>query len=390
MDFHFTPEEQAFRREVRSFFVENWPERHDVPPGRGTPEWVDAEIALQKKMGAKGWLAMAWPTEYGGQGASHVMQAIFGEESGYAKTPNQYVFGPKMIGPCLLVHGTEEQKRRFLPPIASAEERWCQGFSERVAGSDLAGLQTTADRDGDDYVINGEKVWTSNAGTADWIFFLARTDPNAPKHRGISYFVADMRSPGISLEPVPQINGNSLFRNTTFENVRVPASQMVGEENRGWYVAASTLDFERSGIDGAARTRRDLDELFEFARETPYNGGRLIDKPGVRYKLADLRIATEVNRWLCYRVVGMQSRGLIPNMEASIPKAFGADLCQRVTNAGVTIAGMYGQLHYGPKAPLQGQLPYQYLDAVSETIMAGSNEIQRNIIANRGLGLPRE
>ena len=393
MDFRLTAEDEQFRTEVQTFLDENWKPAQGAGNAGfegGSREAYDAERRFEGKLAERGWLTMAWPKEYGGGEATHIRQLIFREQCAYHRAPGSGGQGINMIGPCLMVHGNDEQKRRFLPPIANAEVHWCQGFSEPGSGSDLASLQTRAVRDGDDYVINGQKIWTSGAQYADWIHVLTRTDPDAPKHRGISYFLLDMKSPGITVRPIQQINGRSGFNETYFEDVRVPRANMLGEENRGWYAAATTLDFERSGVGRIAGGLRDYEELVQFCSETTRNGGRLIDHEGVRTKLAELKIEFEVGRWLAYRVAWMQGRGLIPNYEASMSKLYGSEISQRLGNTGIQVMGLAGELAEGSAyAPMQGRMEDLYLSSVSATIAAGTSEIQRNIIATRGLGLPR-
>lgn len=391
MDFAFTAEDQAFRQEVRDFIRTHWGMGDLVGGVAGEAEEEFPRMrAFEKKLAERGWLTMAWPKEYGGSGASHIRQMIFREECAYHGAPGSGGQGINMVGPCLMVHGTEEQKRRFLPPIARAEVVWCQGFSEPGSGSDLASLQTRAVADGDDYIINGQKIWTSNAQHADWIHVLARTDPDAPKHRGITYFLVDMKSPGISIRPIRQMHGRSGFNETFFENVRVPRENVLGEVNRGWYAAATTLDFERSGVGRFAGGLRILEMLTDFCRETSIGGVPLIKKPGVREKLAELKIEHEVGRYLAYRVSWMQGAGKIPNYEASMSKLYGSELSQRLGQAGINIMGLYGNLYEGSKwAPLEAKMQVLYLSSVSATIAAGTSEIQRNIMATRGLGLPR-
>ncbi len=260
MEFQFTAEDQQFRQEVRAFIKANWGESGSGGGGEVDDlETHQRTRAFEKRLAERGWLTMAWPNEYGGQGASHIRQMIFREECAYFGAPGSGGQGINMIGPCIMVHGTEDQKQRFLPPIASAEVMWCQGFSEPGSGSDLASLQTRATLDGDDYVINGQKIWTSGAQFADYIHVLARTDPDAPKHRGITYFLLDMKSPGISVRPIVQMHGRSGFNETFFDNVRVPRSNVLGEANRGWYAAATTLDFERSGVSVFAAGKKLLE-----------------------------------------------------------------------------------------------------------------------------------
>ena len=388
MDFRFTSEEEAFRREVREFLKKEWT--------LGSVSIEDPEVfaearRFEKRMADRGWRTMHWPKEYGGQGASHMMQIILREEMSYVGARILDGQGVHMIGPCIMVHGTEEQKKRFLPPIAKCEVIWAQGFSEPNAGSDLAGLQLRAVKDGDDYILNGQKTWTSAGTVGDWVHVLARTDANAPKHRGISYFLVEMKSPGISIMPIVNMAGMAGFTDTYFDNVRVPKDQMLGEENRGWYIAMTTLAFERSSISFAAESARTLEELIAWAKETKRDGTPLIADPLIRHKLAEMAIEIEVARLINYHVAWMQQRGLIPNYQASVAKTFGTELHQRLANTGMQLLGLYGALDEDSKwAQLKGKIQYLYLWTVGETIYAGSNEIQRSIIAQRGLGLPRE
>ncbi len=389
MEFRFTPEEEAFRDELREFLTQ------ELPPGwTGSlddedEDW-DFTLKMRRRLAEKGWLTMAWPREYGGQGASHMKQVIFAEEMTYQRAPGRDGFGIRMLAPTLMIHGTEEQKREHLPPIARGEVQWCQGYSEPESGSDLASLQTRAVEDGDDFVINGAKIWTSMAHRADWMFMLARTDPSAPKHRGISFFLLNMRDPGVTVRPIINMAGLHSFNMVTFDNVRVSKRNLVGERNRGWYVGATLLDFERSGVEYSAGARRTLEELVQFCKGHTRNGRALAEDPLVRRRLADMAIEVEVSRLLSYNIAWMQSQGKVPNKEASMGKVFGTELQQRMAATGMAILGLYGQL--GPDsryAPLQGRIQRSYMTSVSATIAAGTSEIQRNIIATRGLGLPR-
>ena len=387
MQFNFTSGQEAFRQELREFFRAEGP----MPGAGGFDSGDDLERvrAIEQKMSARGWLTMAWPKEYGGQGADPIRQLIFREEVAIAGAPSGGQ-GATVIAPAIMIHGTDEQKRRFLPPIARGEIAWCQGFSEPGSGSDLASLQTRATRDGDDYVINGQKIWTTGAYKADWIHLLARTDPEAPKHRGISYFLFDMKTPGVSVRRITHLTGRAELCATFYDNVRVPANQMLGPENRGWYVAATTLDFERSGIDRVASGQRILDDIVAFAKGARRDGTPISAIPSVRHRIADLQIALDVGRWIAYRVAWMQAKGLVPNYEASMSKVYGSQLNQRIANDGMQILGLYAQLAEGDRlAPQSGRIAFAYLHAVQATILAGTSEIQRNIIATRGLGLPR-
>ncbi len=390
MDFRFTKEEEAFRRELRELIRTELPPDWPGTDAYGRTDDVAVERHMRRKLIERGWLTMSWPREYGGQDASHVRQSIYAEEMMYHEAPGRDSAGVGLLAPALMFHGTEEQRKQHLPPIARGEVNWAQGFSEPEAGSDLASLQTRAVADGDDYVINGQKIWSSSAHMADWIFVLARTDPDAPKHKGITYFLVDMKTPGITVKPIVNMVGDHHFNEEFFDNVRVPKTNIVGEVNRGWYVAMTTLNFEREGITYTTRAQRPLDELIPYVRETKRNGVPLARDLLVRHKLAEMVLETEVSRLLAYRMAWLVDQGEIPQHESSITKLFSTELLVRVANVGMQILGLGGQLVEGDRwAPLKGRFRRMYLWSVSEPIGGGTSEIQRNIIATRGLGLPR-
>ena len=389
MDFRFSESEEKFREELTSWL------NRELASGPGDDEdnsdssW-DFNLVMRKKLAEKGWLTMAWPEEYGGQSASHMMQVIFSEEMSYNRAPGRDVFGTRMMAPTLMIHGTEEQKKQFLPPVSRGDVQWCQGYSEPESGSDLASLQTRAVEDGDDFVVNGTKIWTSSAHRADHIMVLTRTDPDAPKHRGISFLLCDMNTPGITVNPIINMADDHGFNMVTFEDVRIPKKNLVGEQNRGWYVGATLLDFERSGVDYSAGAKRTLEELVDFAKNNKRNGTLIADDPVMRNRFADLAIEVEVSKLISYNIAWMQSQGLVPNKEASMGKVLGTELQQHVSYTGMQMLGMHGQLGPGSShAPLKGRIEHMYLTDVSQTIQAGTSEINRNIIATRGLGLPR-
>ena len=394
MNITFTQQEEGFRQEIRDFLREELPENWD-PLGKSgdTAEEQQAfSRGMSKRLADKGWLTLAWPEEYGGQGRSIMEQVIYNEEMSYWNVPGTELGTGAIswVGPVLMLAGTDDQKREHLPPIAKAERYWCTLYSEPGSGSDLASLQTSAVRDGDDFVINGQKIWTSSAHFADWGWLAARTNPDAPKHRGISIFMMDMKSPGVEVRPIYNMAGGHDFNEVYFNDVRVPSGNLVGTEDRGWYTLAVALDFERSGVGYSAGARRTLDALTRYVRETERGGSPLSRDPNVRRKLAQRYVETEVSRWLSYRVAWMQSQGQIPNAEASMSKMYGTELTQRVARTGMEILGMAGQLSGDSKwAPLYGHIQNSYLMSTSSTIAAGTSEIQRNIIAQRGLGLPR-
>ena len=394
MDFKFSAEDQAFREEVLDFLGEQlppgWADLSEGPAedGAANRERWEFTRGFHRALADRGWLTLGWPVEHGGAGAGPIRQAMFNETMAHHRAP-VYNQGVDRVGPTIIMYGSDEQKDFFLPRIRSADIQWCQGFSEPGSGSDLASLQTRAQRDGDDYIINGQKIWTSGAQHADYIFMLARTEPDAPKHRGISFFLLDMKTPGITVRPLVNMANRHHFNEVFFEDVRVPAKNRVGEENRGWYVATTTLDFERSGISRVVSGVRLLGELTALASQPGPGGTRPDEDPRVRHKLADLQIEFTVGRWLAYRVAWMQSQGLVPNHEASMSKLYGTMINQRLAGM-INMFGLSGALSgEQTHAPLNGRLPDEYLNAVPLTIAAGTSEIMRNIIATRGLGLPR-
>ncbi len=389
MDYRFSQEEEEFRSEVRTFLRSELPEDWDFDPFELTEDKWDFARDFTKKLAGKGWVAPAWPQEYGGQGMPYMQQVVLSEEVAYHRAPNTSLIGVTYAGPTIIVYGNDEQKERFLPGITSGDIVWCQGYSEPNAGSDLASLQTRAVKDGDDYIINGTKIWSSNAHKANWCFFLARTDTDAPKHKGISYFITPMDTPGISVRPLVNMADEHLFNEIIFDNVRVPVKYLVGEENRGWYIGMTTLDFERSNISTAAGYRRTFEQLVEYVKSGT-NGTNGTSGDGVKAKLAELAIENQVGRYLSYRVASMQSRGQIPNYESSAAKVYHSEYGQRLAGAGLNIMGMHGSLREESKhARMRGRFARTYLTSIGSTIAAGTSEIQRGIIAQRGLGLSR-
>ncbi|MBE7518125.1 MAG: acyl-CoA dehydrogenase family protein [Thermoflexaceae bacterium] len=388
MDFRFAPEENAFRTELREFLAaelpaswEGW-EALETPP----PEHEGFAHQFRRRLVEKGWFGMAWPREFGGQNASIMRQMVFNEEMAYHRAPTGFSMGLAWVGPALMLFGTPEQKQRYLPPIVHDEEEWCTLYSEPGAGSDLAALQTRAERDGDEYVINGQKIWTSGGHRARLGWLAARTDPAAPKHKGISMFVVEMDRPGISIRPLVNMAKMHEFNEVFFDNVRIPASNLVGEENRGWYQLAVALDFERTSVADTSGYRRLIDDLASYAREHRDR----IARPR-RLQVVERLIEIEAATALAYRVGWLQSQGKVPNYEASLVKTFGAELGQRVALTGVNLLGLRGQLERGDRwAPLHGRVARLYAFFVSSTIAGGTSEVNRSVIATRGLGLPRE
>jgi len=383
MDFRLTPEQRAFQAEVIDFI------EHGLPPGwdqefESLEDRLAVERDIMKRLAAKRWLALPWPKEYGGLGASPMQQMLFNEQMAYHGLPGTVNMGVAWVGPVVMLYGTEEQKARFLTRIADGTDLWCTLYSEPGAGSDLAAMQTRAVRDGDDYIINGQKIWTTFGHYADWGWLAARTDPNAPKHKGISTFAVKMDSPGITVRPLVNMAGTHEFNEVYFEDVRVPASNLVGEENRGWYNVAVGLDFERSSIGATSNARRTVDDLVALLKE---RRGRTHDP--IRHRMAEHAIGVQILRNLAYYIASQQEKtGIAPTREAQMAKLFGAELQQRIAATAVQIFGMGGQAARPGSRALRYQ--YLYLRSVANTIEGGTSEIQRTVIATRGLGLPRE
>ena len=395
VDFADSPEQAAFRRDVETFFDQHFPNELVADPNvdprtEGRPrDDADAMKKWRAALVEKGWIAPAWPKEYGGADLTPIEQFVLNETVAKRGAPGVRV---PDVGSTIMVHGSDKQKREFLPPMVRGETVWCQGYSEPGSGSDLASLQTRAVRDGDDFIVNGQKIWTSGAQHANWIFALVRTDPEAPKHRGITYLLAPMDTPGISIRPLVQINDARGFNETFFEDVRVPVSNAVGEINRGWYVGATHLDFERSSIGMSVGHTRTLRELTDFLKDTDQCRLGRVDAP--RLELADRFIEASAATLFSQRVISMQARGLIPNYEASIAKAYASEFSQRIARTATSMLGLYGAVrgdsdNGGKNAPMGGRWATMYLSTVSATIAGGTSEIQRNVIATRGLGLPR-
>ena len=393
MDFLFTAEEEAFRREVQDFLKEELPKSQErtVLHGGETDEDWEFTKQFSRKLGEKGWIAIWWPREYGGLEGSDMQYLIFNEESAYHRAPRLDGGGTGIVGPTILSHGTEEQKKRFLPPIARGEVMWIQCFSEPDFGSDSAGIKTTAVENGDCFVINGQKTWISFGLHGDFCYMTTRTDPEAPKHRGISYFLVDMKTPGITVSPITNMVGANGFCEVYFDNVRVPKENMLGGKNQGWMIMMTTLSFERGTLAFLAGSmRRLLDDLVIFANEASYNGQPLAKDPIVRQKLADIAIGVQIARLLTYRTVWMQGKGFIPTYQASMSKLFSDEMNFEIARVGTEIMGLYGQLAWkSNKAPFNGVMAGNYLNNLGCLFAGGTPEIQRTIMATIGLGLPR-
>ena len=388
VDFRDTEQEAAFRSDVRAFIAEHGDKGagsgEEARADRATLDpWRDALVEL-------GWIAPAWPVEVGGAGLSIIEQFILNQEFAEHGLANVGGLGVNFFGPALIIHGTDEQKREHLGALLRGEVMWCQGWSEPGAGSDLASLQTRALREGDEYIVNGQKIWTSGAQFADKMYLLTRTDPDAPKHRGISLLTLDMRQPGVSVRPLTTMDNRQPFNEVFFEDVHVPVSNRVGEENRGWYVGMTVTDFERSSIGSNVGAQRRLRETLKIAVGHAEHEVRGRASYQWRHDFTDRWIEAEVSRLFAYRVVTMQNRGLVPNHEGSMAKVFLSDVGQRIAATELKLYGLYGGLwDQGRSEAEGGAVATRFLGAVSRSIAGGTSEIQRNIIATRGLGLPR-
>jgi alkylation response protein AidB-like acyl-CoA dehydrogenase len=393
MDLNLTAEERQFRDELRTWLEANvpkdWKEWREKPMEESFPYLR----AWQRKLYESGWAAVSWPREYGGRSASLMQQSIFWEEMTRAEAPPMVnSLGLGLIGPTIIAYGTDAQKKRYIPKILSAEEIWCQGFSEPNAGSDLASLQTEAHLDGDHYVVNGQKVWTSYGWVGDWCELVVRTDASVPKHKGLTVLLVDMKSPGVEVRPLRQMTGESEFGEIFFREVRVPKEHVLGKLNDGWNVAVSTLMYERGSYGARLHLlfKRNIGRLIELARTLPRNGHTAAQDPLMRQKLAQCYAEIEIMRLNQMRAFSRITATGVPGPEGSIQKIFWSELNQRVQQTAQELLGPYGQLQAGdPLAPDKGIWSYGYLRARGNTIEAGTSEVQRNIIGHFVLGLPR-
>ena len=390
MRFDFTPEESDFRRKLSAFLDDALPADWHGPADESRDDHWALNQQIKKGLADRGWFVMSWPTEYGGADSSSMMNTIFAEEMAYRRAPGHDRFGTRMLGPTLMRFGSDSQRTEHLGAIARGEVQWCQGYSEPNSGSDLASLQTRAVIDGDNFIVNGAKIWTSLAHRADMMFMLVRTDPDAAPHKGISLLLVDMKTPGIQVLPIINMAGVHSFNQVVFDDVRVPQANLVGDLNDGWRVGMTVLNFERSGIDYAVWARAALEELVDYVKNDDSLVSTVKTDPEVRGKLASLNTEIEAARLLCYDVAWRQGQGEVPSAEASISKVAGTEIYAKVLDYGTELLGMYGALEPGSEqAELQGNFLKMRLFATSGPILAGTNEIQKNIIAQRGLNLPR-
>lgn len=406
MNWEDTPSEAEFRTEVRQFITSHFPagylpdpdaehslepedvwgynwaaDRQSSDPGRreGARLWAAA-------LAERGWITPHWPVEYGGAGLTTKQEFVLQEEMMRARVPTVNGIGAFLLGPTILTHGTDEQKAFHLPRIARGETAWAQGFSEPGAGSDLASLRTRAVLDGDHYVVNGQKVWTSLGAQADWLFVLVRTDTEAPKHKGITFLLVDKQTPGVTVRPITDIRGDAPFAEVFFDDARVPVANRVGDENRGWYIAMTALSFERAGIGATVKFEQALSTLVEYLRSPEGKATARPDTAGLRLEIA--RRYAEIR--VLYNLARYSASVTEPGYEASVNQLFGAELHQRLARTGAKAFGRLAELWQRADAPLGAAFTHLRLDSVAATFLGGTTEIQRNVIATRGLGLPRE
>ncbi len=396
MDFTLSASEEAFRAGLRRWLAANAPGDWAKLRNRfgSREEQTEFLKGWQRRLHAAGYVGLDWPREYGGRGATIMEQAIFYEELARARAPElPNLIGLDMAGPALIKHGTEAQKLKHLPRILSAEHIFCQGFSEPNAGSDLAALQTRAGSDDGDFVVNGQKVWTSFAHYANWCILLARTDPQAPKHRGLTFLLVDMRTPGVTVRPLRQASGDTEFNELFFDNARVPGENVVGRVNGGWEVAITTLMFERGPRTLARQQglRSGIDAAIELARKVELNGVRAARDPVMRQRLAQLSIEAQALRCSTLRVLTRLLHGEPPGPEGSASKLFFSETWQRLLECVLELQGPYATLWEGSEHAIDdGYWQFRFLRSRGDTIAAGTSEIQRNILGERILGLPRD
>src|SRR5438876_7458981 len=395
MDLSLTPEQEAFGATVRAWLKKSMPREWKATGSSEIPRAEQYELLRrwQRSLFDAGFIGLTWPKEYGGGGLTFMEELILQQEMALAKAPPILnVLGVGMAGPTIIAYGTEEQKRRDPPKILSCEEIWCQGYSEPNAGSDLAALQTRAVRDGESYVINGQKVWTSLAHVADWMMLLARTDPDAPKHKGITYFLLDMHLPGVTVKPLRQITGDEEFNEVFFDNVRVHESHVLGGVNNGWAVGMTTLMYERLalGFGLQVRLRIALDGLIEMARRVEKGGARITKDPVMRQRIAQLWIDTECLKYTGARAITRLLKGEMPGPEASTGKMGWVETHQRLQELAMEVQGPYAQLVKGSDWAVEdGLWQHAFLRSRANSIEGGTTEIQKNIIGERVLGLPK-
>jgi len=390
MDFKFTEEQKKFRQEVRDFL------EGEMKQGLWEPScdaWIMAyDPEFTKRVAKKGWIGLTWPKENGGQGRSFIDRLILTEEMlRYGAPAACHWFADRQIGGAVLHYGTEEQKREILPKVIKGEATVGLGLSEPEAGSDLASLKTKAVESGDYFIIDGQKVWTSGGSHMNWVYLLARTDSNVPKHKGLSEFVFETSLPGITVRPIVDMTGGVHFNEVFFDAVKVPKKCLIGQKNGGWQQVLNQLDYERSGMERLTANYPLFAAVTQYAKETKRNGKPLVEDPLIRSRLAQLRIELEIGRLFMYRVALVMDEGKAPNWESSLAKAYGTAFEQRVASTAIEILGLYGQLSPQSKlVPVSGMAYHSYLSSKGYSLQAGTSEILKNILALRKLGLPSQ
>ncbi len=398
MNLDFSEQEQAFQQEVRQFIAANYPAAINARRERGDDLRKEDYLSWHKVLAARGWVAPGWPTDYGGPGWTATQRYIFSEELARADTVTILPFGIQMVGPVIYTFGTPEQKARFLPRILSGDDWWCQGYSEPGAGSDLASLRTRAVREGDHYIVNGQKTWTTLAQFADWGFFLVRTDPQAKPQEGISFLLIDMKSPGVTVKPIITLGGEHEVNEVFLDDVKVPVENRIHDENKGWTCAKFLLAHERTGIAGVARSKRGIARLKQIlAAEPDGRGGVLLDNLQVRRRLVELEMDLTALEFTELRTLASAAKGKGPGPESSLLKIKGTEIQQRLTELVLEAAGRYAAPYFRAFPAGSNQYPIgpafahqaapTYFNMRKTTIYGGSNEIQRNIIAKMILGI---
>jgi acyl-CoA dehydrogenase len=395
MNFDDTPQEAAFRAEAKAWIAANAPKQYEdelKKAALGRIQLKSANIlevakAWQKKKADAGWAVPHWPKEYGGRGASPIERVIWQQEEGvFGKLGALFIIGHGMCGPTMMAYAQEEHKRQYLPPLASGEKIWCQLFSEPAGGSDVAGLRTRAEKDGDDWVINGQKIWTSGAHYSDHGILITRTDPTVPKHKGLTMFFLDTKSPGVEIKPIKQANGQAEFNEVYFTDVRIPDAQRLGAVGDGWNVSLTTLMNERMAI--GANVATGFPELFEFCNSLMLDDGPAIDDPAVRSKLANWAVRASGLRYTAFRSISALSKGERPGPENSIGKLVAGAMLQDVATYALDLQGAAGVLNGPEDAEVAGKFQAMLLRSPATRVEGGTDEILRNIIAERVLGLP--
>jgi alkylation response protein AidB-like acyl-CoA dehydrogenase len=395
MNFDDTPQEAAFRKEVRGWIAANAPkelesELKEASLGRiklKNGDVLQLSKDWQKKKADGGWACLQWPKEYGGRGSTPIERVIWQQEEGiYGKLGAPFLIGQGMIGPVLMTYANDEVKKRYLPPLAAGKEIWCQLFSEPSAGSDVAGLRTKAEKDGSDWIVNGQKIWTSGAHYSDYGLLILRTDPNVPKHQGLTMFFLDMKSPGVEIRPIKQASGASEFNEVYFTNVRIPDKQRLGNVGEGWNVALTTLMNERFAIGSGVATG--FPEIFNYVGSLMTEDGPAIEDRAIRSKLATWAVRTSGLKYTTYRTISALSRGERPGPENSIGKLVAGSMLQEIATFALDLQGAEGALVDQDQTEMAGQFQKMVLSSPSSRIAGGTDEVMRNIIAERVLGLP--